>query len=162
MKAVRKRSSSRSEVTRGTSRWSTCPPFMKPFFKVSRHVSLSALDSTCRRVRWLSLADECRAVFLCVSNSFYSRHSPLLLLLLPQCCCSCRLYSEHGLIIETSTHLEDIMMSDYFQIEDRCVVQPGQGGAIRVDVQVEVREKYGRRFCLLLSSLLTLCTDPPN
>lgn len=40
--------------------------------------------------------------------------------------------------METSTHLEDIVMSDYFQIEDRCVVQPGEKDAIRVDVEVEV------------------------
>lgn len=56
--------------------------------------------------------------------------------------CSCRLYDEHGLILETSTHLEDILMSDYFQIDDRCVVQPGQdGSAVRVDVEVEVRKQ---------------------
>lgn len=51
---------------------------------------------------------------------------------------SCRLYDEHGLILETSTHLEDIVMSDYFQIDDRCVVQPGQDGTVRVDVEIEV------------------------
>lgn len=53
---------------------------------------------------------------------------------------SCRLYDEHGLILETSTHLEDIVMSDYFQIDDRCVVQPGRGdaGTVRVDIEVEV------------------------
>lgn len=51
---------------------------------------------------------------------------------------SCRTYGEHGLILETSTHLEDIMMSDYFQIEDRFVVQPGRDGWIRADVEVEV------------------------
>lgn len=54
--------------------------------------------------------------------------------------CSCRLYDEHGLVLETSTHLEDIVMSDYFQIDDRCVVQPGRKGSVRVDVEVEVRE----------------------
>lgn len=55
---------------------------------------------------------------------------------------SCRLYDEHGLILETSTHLEDILMSDYFQIDDRCVVQPsGDGSVVRVDVEVEVRER---------------------
>ncbi|CAN0420883.1 unnamed protein product [Ectocarpus sp. 8 AP-2014] len=52
---------------------------------------------------------------------------------------SCRLYDEHGLILETSTHLEDIVMSDYFQIDDRCVVQPGQDGAVRVDVEIEIK-----------------------
>lgn len=51
---------------------------------------------------------------------------------------SCRLYDEHGLILETSTHLEDIVMSDYFQIDDRCVVQPGQDGTVHVDVEIEV------------------------
>ncbi|CBJ29358.1 conserved unknown protein [Ectocarpus siliculosus] len=51
----------------------------------------------------------------------------------------CRLYDEHGLILETSTHLEDIVMSDYFQIDDRCVVQPGQDGAVRVDVEIEIK-----------------------
>ncbi|CAM9361317.1 unnamed protein product, partial [Ectocarpus sp. 13 AM-2016] len=51
----------------------------------------------------------------------------------------CRLYDEHGLILETSTHLEDILMSDYFQIDDRCVVQPGQDGAVRVDVEIEIK-----------------------
>ncbi|CAM9165693.1 unnamed protein product [Pylaiella littoralis] len=51
----------------------------------------------------------------------------------------CRLYDEHGLVLETSTHLEDIVMSDYFQIDDRCVVQPGQKGAVRVDVEVEIK-----------------------
>lgn len=52
--------------------------------------------------------------------------------------CRCRLYDEHGLIIETSTYLEDIVMSDYFHIEDRCVVQPAGDGSIHVDVEVEV------------------------
>lgn len=51
---------------------------------------------------------------------------------------SCRLYGEHGIIVETSTNLEDILMSDYFQIEDRCVVQPGRDGGVRVDVEVQV------------------------
>lgn len=52
---------------------------------------------------------------------------------------SCRLYDEHGLIVETSTHLEDIVMSDYFQIDDRCVVQPGEDGSgVRIDVEIEV------------------------
>jgi VAD1 Analog of StAR-related lipid transfer domain len=27
-------------------------------------------------------------------------------------------FGAHGLILQTTTHLEDIMMSDYFQIED--------------------------------------------
>lgn len=31
-------------------------------------------------------------------------------------------------------------MSDYFQIEDRCVVQPDRDGpTVRVDVEIEVR-----------------------
>ncbi|CAM9192604.1 unnamed protein product, partial [Laminaria digitata] len=53
----------------------------------------------------------------------------------------CRLYGEHGLIIETSTHLEDIPMSDYFQIDDRCVVQPARDGdrGVCVDVEVEIK-----------------------
>lgn len=51
---------------------------------------------------------------------------------------SCRLYGEHGIIVETSTNLEDILMSDYFQIEDRCVVQPGRDGGVHVDVEVQV------------------------
>lgn len=54
----------------------------------------------------------------------------------------CRLYGEHGLIIETSTHLEDIPMSDYFQIDDRCVVQPGRDGDSGVCVDVEVEIKF--------------------
>lgn len=30
-------------------------------------------------------------------------------------------------------------MSDYFHIDDRCVVQPaGEGSSIRVDVEIEV------------------------
>ena len=28
-------------------------------------------------------------------------------------------------------------MSDYFQIDDRCVVQPGRDGGVSVDVEVE-------------------------
>lgn len=46
--------------------------------------------------------------------------------------------------METSTHLEDIVMSDYFQIDDRCVVQPGLNGAatVRVDVEVEVSRRW--------------------
>lgn len=60
--------------------------------------------------------------------------------------CRCRLYAEHGLIIETSTYLEDIVMSDYFHIEDRCVVQPSGEGSIRIDVEIEVSCSYvGRR-----------------
>eukprot|EP00903_Cladosiphon_okamuranus_P007548 g7323.t1 len=52
----------------------------------------------------------------------------------------CRLFDEHGLILETSTHLEDILMSDYFQIDDRCVVQPGEDDSVvRVDVEVEIK-----------------------
>lgn len=51
---------------------------------------------------------------------------------------SCRLYGEHGIIVETSTNLEDILMSDYFQIEDRCVVQPGRDGGVHVGVEVQV------------------------
>lgn len=50
------------------------------------------------------------------------------------------MYGEHGLILETSTHLEDIVMSDYFQIEDRFVAQPGKDGSIRVEVEVEVSD----------------------
>lgn len=53
---------------------------------------------------------------------------------------SCRTYGDHGLILETSTHLEDILMSDYFQIEDRFVARPGQEGSIRVDIEVEVSD----------------------
>lgn len=53
---------------------------------------------------------------------------------------SCRLYDEHGFVLETSMHLEDIVMSDYFQIDDRCVVQPGRQGSVRVDVEVEVTD----------------------
>ncbi|CAN0064665.1 unnamed protein product, partial [Discosporangium mesarthrocarpum] len=51
----------------------------------------------------------------------------------------CRTYGDHGLILETSTHLEDIAMSDYFQIDDRFVAQPSPGGGLRVDVKVEVK-----------------------
>ena len=34
-------------------------------------------------------------------------------------------------------------MSDYFQIDDRCVVQPGRGGDSSVCVDVEVEARWG-------------------
>eukprot|EP00612_Vaucheria_litorea_P003431 CAMPEP_0171465952 /NCGR_PEP_ID=MMETSP0945-20130129/8886_1 /TAXON_ID=109269 /ORGANISM="Vaucheria litorea, Strain CCMP2940" /LENGTH=448 /DNA_ID=CAMNT_0011993785 /DNA_START=624 /DNA_END=1967 /DNA_ORIENTATION=- len=34
----------------------------------------------------------------------------------------CRIFGRFGLILHTTTYLEDVPMSDYFQLEDRCTV----------------------------------------
>ncbi|CAN0327024.1 unnamed protein product, partial [Phaeothamnion confervicola] len=52
----------------------------------------------------------------------------------------CRVFGSSGLVLETGTHLEDIMMADYFQIDDRMVASPDPSGqGVTVSVTVAIR-----------------------
>lgn len=57
------------------------------------------------------------------------------------------MFGGSGLIVETSVELEDVLLRDFFHVEDQCVVRAGKSKGT-VDVEVAIDVLFTRRHLL--------------